>query len=122
MNPKKFKKGKHTYVDWGSGGKEVKKMTEKPQSKQKIEIKMDEETAMGKYSNICSISHTPEEFVLDFIFIPPNSPRAKVISRVLMSPGHAKRLQMALEENLKNYEKKYGRISPSEKMDKKIGF
>ncbi|MDA3792889.1 MAG: DUF3467 domain-containing protein [Elusimicrobia bacterium] len=122
MNPKKFKKGKHTYVDWGKGVKEVKKMTAKPDNKKQVEIKMDEETAMGKYSNVCSLSHTPEEFVMDYIFIPPKSPQAKVVSRILMSPGHAKRLQMALSDNIKKYEKKFGKISPSEKMDKRIGF
>ncbi len=97
-------------------------MSKKENKQKKVEIKMDEDTAMGKYSNICSLSHTPEEFVVDYIFMPPNSPQAKIVSRILMSPGHAKRLQLALNDNIKKYEKKFGKISPSEKMDKNIGF
>ncbi len=127
---KKFKKGKHIYTDLGKGVKrvnkikEVEKVNEERQQKQ-IPIKLDEETAMGKYANLCMVAHTPEEFTFDFIFLPPGPPgatQAKVISRIIVSPGHAKRLQMALNENIAKYELKHGKIAPSKGPDKKVGF
>ncbi|MFW6134904.1 MAG: DUF3467 domain-containing protein [Elusimicrobiota bacterium] len=96
-------------------------MSEKKQQKQ-IKIKLDEETAMGKYSNIGTVSHTPEEFIVDYLFLPPGSDQAKVISRIITSPGHAKRLFSALKDNIEKYEKKFGKIMPSEGKGNKIGF
>ncbi len=127
---KKFKKGKHIYTDLGKGVKrvnkikEVEKVNEERQQKQ-IPIKLDEETAMGKYANLCMVAHTPEEFTFDFIFLapgPPGTTQAKVISRLIVSPGHAKRLQMALNENIAKYELKHGKIASSKGPDRKMGF
>jgi hypothetical protein len=127
MTMKKYKKGKHTYTELGKGIKEVKKVSEakpKPQQQQ-LQIKMDEETAMGKYSNLGSVAHTNEEFVIDFIYLPPGPPGAtpaKVVSRIITSPGHAKRLYMALADNLTKFEAKFGEITPSKGPETKIGF
>lgn len=90
--------------------------------KQQLQIALDEDTAMGKFANLGFISHSPEEFVIDFIFRPPGSPKAKVISRVLMTPGHAKRLLGALKENVEKYEKRFGKIKSTDVPTKPIGF
>ncbi|GEM_PF-1522235 len=120
MAPKRYRKGEHEYVDWETGFREVRKLDNSEEKK--IKIKMDEDTAMGNFANLGFISHSPDEFIMDFIFMPPGSDKAKVISRIISSPGQAKRFQMALNENIEKYEKKHGRIKPSEKPGKKIGF
>ena len=79
----------------------------------KLEIQLDEETAQGAYVNLAVVNHNDTEFVLDFIFVQPQAPRAKVRSRVITSPRHAKRLLLALQENLARYEKTYGPIEPA---------
>ena len=79
----------------------------------KLEIQLDEETAQGTYVNLAVVNHNDTEFVLDFIFVQPQAPRAKVRSRVITSPRHAKRLLLALQENLARYEKTYGPIEPA---------
>lgn len=76
-----------------------------------IEIQLDEATALGQYVNMVVAQHSPSEFVLDFIFIPPGQPRARVRSRIIMAPEHAKRLLKVLEENVANYEKRFGEIN-----------
>jgi hypothetical protein len=130
MNVKKFKKGKHTYTDWGKGSrritrvKEVKKM-EDEKNKNQLSIKLDDEVATGKYSNLASITHTNDEFTFDFIYMPPGPPgnsQAKVISRIITSPGHAKRLQMALNDNISKYEAKFGKITAAKNPKQKAGF
>jgi hypothetical protein len=75
-----------------------------------INIELTEEVADGTYANFSIISHMPQEFVFDFVRIVPNVNKAKVKSRVIMSPQHAKRLMMALRENIKIYENTYGLI------------
>jgi len=77
----------------------------------KIEIKADDAMAQGVFSNFLNITHSPEEFFFDFLYINPTPPGfGKLVSRVILTPGHAKRILMALEENLKNYESKFGQI------------
>ncbi len=124
MNPKKYQKGDHVYIHWKDGTKEVKKIKKNKKNKKntKLKINIDEETAMGKYVNIGSVNHKREEFILDFIFLPPGTNKGKVRSRLITSPGHAKRLQKALQENIKRYEKKYGKISDTKSPEKQIGF
>lgn len=121
MNPKKFRKGKHTYIEWGKGVKEVKKVNESIQRKE-LKIKLDDQIATGHYANMAFIAHTAEEFVIDFILQSPGQNQAKVVSRIITSPGHAKRLQMALNENIVRYEKRYGKIAPTKQPDSKVGF
>lgn len=76
-----------------------------------LNIELDEETAEGTYSNLVMISHSPEEFILDFIRVVPGVQKAKVKSRIIVTPQHAKRLLGALEENIERYERSHGEIS-----------
>lgn len=75
-----------------------------------IQIQLDEDVAQGMYVNMAVVQHSHAEFVLDFIFIPPGQPKAKVRSRIILAPEHAKRLAAALRENLAHYEKRFGEI------------
>ncbi|HEX04635.1 MAG TPA: DUF3467 domain-containing protein [Bacteroidetes bacterium] len=91
---------------------------------QKIQIHIDESVADGHYSNLVAINHSPAEFVLDFVRMVPMVPKAKVQTRVLMAPIHAKSLIKALEQNVKKYEEQYGEIKMPgpEGSDKSFGF
>lgn len=75
-----------------------------------LNIELTEAIADGIYSNLAVITHNPTEVVIDFIQIVPNMPKAKVKSRIIMSPQHAKRLLRALNENLGKYESQFGSI------------
>jgi hypothetical protein len=87
-----------------------------------IQIEIDETTAQGVYSNLAMIGHTENELVLDFIFIQPQAPKAKVRSRVITSPSHAKRLAAALQDNILKYEARFGEIKVHTEPEKKVGF
>lgn len=78
----------------------------------KIEVKVDEGIAAGIFANYSNISHSPEEFVFDFIFVHPAPPPGfgKLMSRILVTPGHAKRFLMALGQNIREYEERFGEI------------
>ena len=78
----------------------------------KIEIKVDESVATGVFSNFANISHSPEEFVLDFLFVNPTPPPGfgKLVSRIILTPGHAKRILMALSDNIRKYEENFNEI------------
>ena len=78
--------------------------------KNNINIELDENTAQGSYSNLVIVNHSPTEFVLDFINVMPGSPKAKVRSRIILTPQHAKRFLKALDENLVKYESSFGEI------------
>jgi len=71
---------------------------------QQLNIELSEEIAEGIYANLAIISHSNTDFVLDFIRILPGTPKAKVKSRILMTPQHAKRLMMALADNINKFE------------------
>ncbi|KFE60831.1 DUF3467 domain-containing protein [Hyalangium minutum] len=75
-----------------------------------LQIQLDEEVAQGRYANMAMVDHTQTEFTLDFIYVYPQQPRAKVFSRVITSPQHLKRLMLALQENLARYEAQFGTI------------
>ncbi|MGI6074119.1 MAG: DUF3467 domain-containing protein [Fermentimonas sp.] len=75
-----------------------------------IQIELSEEIAQGTYSNLAVISHSTSEFVIDFVRIVPGMPKAKVKSRVILTPEHAKRLLLALEDNIKKFESVRGEI------------
>lgn len=77
----------------------------------KIQIEIDNTTAGGVYSNIAVISHSENEFTMDFIFAHP--PKGRVNARVITSPAHAKRFLKALQNNINMYEKKFGAIKES---------
>ncbi len=87
-------------------------MEEKKPKEVKLEIQLDEEIAQGVYANLAVVNHNESEFVVDFIFVQPQAPRAKVRSRVILSPQHAKRLVAALDENVGRYEQNFGEIAP----------
>ena len=76
-----------------------------------INIELPEEIAEGMYSNLAMIAHSNSEFVIDFIRLMPGVPKAKVKSRVVITPEHAYRLLNALQENLKKYEDNFGPIN-----------
>ena len=78
--------------------------------KNQINIELTDEIAGGIYSNLAIITHSPTEFVLDFVSLMPGTPKAKVKSRIVMTPQHAKRLYKALAENLNKYETQFGTI------------
>lgn len=85
-------------------------MADKKNPSKQLNIDLPEDIAEGIYSNLAIISHSPAEFVLDFIRLMPNVPKAKVKSRIVITPQHAKRLSRALLENLKKYEAQHGKI------------
>ncbi|MBC8479215.1 MAG: DUF3467 domain-containing protein [FCB group bacterium] len=86
-------------------------MEEKKEIKQqKINIELDEKTAPGDYANLTIITHSPAEFVLDFIGMLPGMPKAKVKSRIIMAPQHVKSLLRVLNDNITKYENKFGEI------------
>jgi len=87
-------------------------MNDKPGTTVQLQVTMDDETAQGAYVNMASISFTETEFVLDFMFVQPQQPRAKVRSRVITSPRHLKRLIAAMQDGLQRYEQRYGTVEP----------
>jgi hypothetical protein len=90
----------------------------KPQGAEpQIQIDLDEATAQGCYSNLVLINHGENEFVLDFAYLQPAAPRARVRSRVISSPRHTKRLLRALEINVRRYEERFGKIEEPEPPD-----
>lgn len=78
------------------------------EEKQNLNIKISDEDLKGRYSNLLRITHTREEFVLDFINVVP--PQAVVSARIATSPGHLKRIIQALSDNLQRYEEQFGVI------------
>lgn len=83
----------------------------KNQPQQQLNIELAEDVAQGVYSNLAVITHSPAEFVVDFIRVMPGVPKAKVKSRVILTPQHAKRLMRALVENINKYELQHGKIN-----------
>jgi uncharacterized protein (DUF1778 family) len=79
-----------------------------------INIELSEEVAEGIYSNLAIITHSNTEFVLDFIRMMPGVPKARVKSRIILTPEHAKRLLRALEDNIEKFEAANGKIRISE--------
>ena len=75
-----------------------------------INIEISEEVAEGIYSNLAIISHSNAEFVVVFIRLMPNVPKAKVKSRIVLTPQHAKRELAALRDNVTKYEMQFGKI------------
>ena len=94
---------------------------EKANDKQ-INIELDEATAEGIYSNLAIINHSVSEFVIDFVNIMPGKPKAKVKSRIVLTPQHAKRLMKALGENVHRFEKAHGEIKVYEQAPIPMNF
>ncbi len=93
---------------------------------QRMNIELGEKEAEGIYSNMVMVAHSPNEIILDFARIMPGAAKAKVQSRIIMTPAHAKMLHKTLEENLKKFEKQFGEIKihggPDSMLAKNIGF
>jgi len=87
-------------------------------NKNQINIELSEEVAEGIYANLAMIAHSNSEFVIDFIRLMPGVPKAKVKSRVVITPEHAKRLLKALSDNIEKYEETFGAIKRSEEAPK----
>lgn len=86
-------------------------------NKNQLNIELTDEVAEGVYSNLAIVAHSPTEFIVDFIKLMPATPKAKVKSRIILTPQNAKRLYKALAENISNYEAKHGTIKDvNEKM------
>jgi predicted transcriptional regulator len=89
---------------------------------QKINIELDQEIAEGIYSNLAIINHSVSEFIVDFVSLMPGSPKAKVKSRIILSPQHAKRLKNALEDNINRFEKSNGKIKNDDQSNIPLNF
>lgn len=83
----------------------------------RLQVQIDEATAQGAYANMTLVNHTETEFLMDFIFVQPTDPRAKVRSRIISSPKHAKRFLAALQENVARYEERFGTIEVGQGQD-----
>ena len=81
-----------------------------PESARQIQIITGDEMARGRYSNNMAVSHSPEEFIVEWLLNSPSG--THLVSRVIVSPGHMKRIVEALSENLQKYENSYGPVRP----------
>lgn len=89
---------------------------------QQLNIELSEEIADGNYANLAIITHSFAEFVIDFVNVMPNVPKAKVKSRIVMTPQHSKRLMKALIDNVKRFEAQYGVIKDQEAQTMPFNF
>ena len=99
-------------------------MTEEkgPKTKQ-IQIELDEKVGSGEYANLAIVTHSAAEFVIDFTQVMPGMPKARVRSRVIMAPLHAKSFARALTDNVRKFEARFGEIKVSqEEWLKEFGF
>lgn len=94
-------------------------MQQKPR---KLNIELGDEESQGIYSNLALITHSPQEIIIDFARVMPGAAKTRVLSRIIMTPAHAKMLHRALEDNIKKYESQFGQIKIKGEMDKSIGF
>ena len=83
-------------------------------SNQPLQVEIDEPVARGIYTNLALLTHSETEFILDFLFIQPQTPKTKVLARLVTSPVHAKRLLAALQDNLAKYEARFGTVNAGE--------
>ncbi len=99
--------------------KEEKKAAAKAQQ---LNIELSEDVAEGIYSNLVMLAHSSEEFILDFIRVMPGVPKARVKSRIIVTPQHARRLLRALADNIERYERAHGEIEESQSPGPPIHF
>lgn len=83
------------------------------QKKVNLQIQLDDDVAQGSYVNLALVNHNETEFTLDFIYVQPQQPKAKVRARIISSPKHTKRLLEALRDNISKYEQRFGVIDTS---------
>ncbi len=89
---------------------------------QQINIELGEKEAEGIYSNLAIITHSPAEFIIDFTRVVPGVPKAKVQSRIITTPQHAKMLLKALTDNIEKFEARFGEIRTLEQPAQQFGF
>jgi len=87
-----------------------------------LQVQADDQTLQGKYSTMAQVTHTPEEFWIDFYAILPNPQIAKLLARIIVSPEHAKRLGNAVLDNVRKYEDRFGIIDEARTPIPTIGF
>ncbi len=92
------------------------------EKKQRINLELSPEQSEGIYANGVGINHTPSEFILDFVRFMPGAQKAKVFARIIMTPQNTYMLKEALEQNLKKYEERFGKIKIFGKTTQEIGF
>ena len=91
-----------------------------PDRPKEIKVNFPQQLHGGAYANNMFVTHTKEEFIMDFVMVAP--PAGAVTARVVTSPGHMKRIIDALQNNVKKYEDKFGKIAPAEEPKGKMGF
>lgn len=79
-----------------------------------LQVEIDEAVARGIYTNLALITHSETEFLIDYLFLQPQTAKTKVLTRLITSPVHAKRLMWALKDNLDKYEARHGEINAGE--------
>ncbi|MFY7810888.1 MAG: DUF3467 domain-containing protein [Flavobacterium sp.] len=87
-----------------------------------INIELDEKVAEGIYSNLAIINHSHSEFVIDYVTLMPGVPKAKVKSRIVLTPQHAKRFLQALADNIHKFEANHGKIQDTEQPPLPLNF
>jgi Protein of unknown function (DUF3467) len=97
-------------------------MQDQPTPEQQLNIELSEQMADGEYANLAIITHSFAEFVIDFVNVMPNVPKAKVKARVIMTPQHAKRLMRAMVDNIKRFEAQHGAIKDLEAVNLPFNF
>lgn len=97
-------------------------MEDNKKEQQQLNIELDETVADGTYSNLAIINHSVSEFIVDFINVMPGVPKAKVKSRIILTPQHAKRLTKALADNIQRFEEAHGEIKDYEQPPIPINF
>jgi hypothetical protein len=98
-----------------------KKDEQRPAGPQ-LNIELSEDIAEGTYSNLVMLAHSAEEFILDFIRVMPGVPKARVKSRIIVSPPHAKRLLRALADNINRFEQAHGEIDEPQQQGPAVHF
>ncbi len=93
-----------------------------PKDPNQLNIELSEEVADGIYSNLAIITHSNSEFVIDFVKVMPGTPKAKVKSRIVLTPQHAKRLAAALQDNIQKFESIHGTIKQSDAVGIPMNF
>src|SRR5438045_2872673 len=78
-----------------------------------IQLQIDDHTAQGVYVNMAMLNHNETEFVIDFIYVQPQAPKAVVRARIINNPKHMKRFLHALHDNVAKYEAQFGKIEIS---------
>lgn len=97
-------------------------MAESEKKQKQINIELDEKTAEGTYSNLAIINHSASEFIIDFISMMPGAPKAKVKSRIVLTPQHAKKFLKALTDNVNRFEQAHGAIKDYDQPNFPINF